>query len=369
MNEHSFVKGYVPISFFSSLPISGYKLTEVFFGSNYIATGWMIHCTYPDLNNGDVRGSFYFRSPESVSTTFDICDFYMEQGRITQKGGGFTKIVPDNAIIGINVTSFPTKMRNLSINLLGTFPGAGSFNRIPKDYSFYIKEPESGVYGVEEKFTHYKTELTGLSISCSESGVGSNYPYYDYDETIGYVSLSPKSGLYSGSFTGLSFSGDFMTGRRIVANNVSANFNYYSGFVSGVTGENFAFTGTAQYLYGYGSGYFSGSGFSINSGTMENFRLTSGAFSGVFSGEGVGRFIYGPNLHFNNYPFSGNLYKKTTSGSKIDIVKFKLDSGEYFSNDIPISGSLENKERLGIDIYTTVSGMKGVMISALGYLY
>lgn len=190
IDEHMFAKGYVPISFFSSLPISGTKLTEVFFGSRFIATGYMVHCTYPDMANGDVAGRFYYRFPENVAQTYDIADFSMSQGHITQKSAiPFNANIPSDALIGIDVTNFPSKIRNLSINLLGFFPGAGAFDRVPKDYSFYLSNVSTGE-NILEQFAQYNTTLTGLNVYCSSSGSGYGY-------TSGQIYKRDKSGTKS----------------------------------------------------------------------------------------------------------------------------------------------------------------------------
>lgn len=246
IDEHTFAKGYVPISFFSSMPISGSKLTEVFFGSKFIATGWMIHSTYPDLANGAVNGRFYYRYPDSVTKTYQVSNFTMNQGNITQSAeAAFNTIVPSDAVLGIDVFNYPSRIRDLSINLLGFFPGAGAFDRIPKDYSFYIKYPETGLE-VDEAFVQHATTLTGLNIYCSHSGT---------------APVSPS-----------------------------------------------------------------------------------------------------------NYPLSGQIYKVDNAEVKINCQDFTFNSGIYKSSDIPINIQLGAKDRIGIDINYTLSGIQGLMISAHGYL-
>ncbi len=286
IDEHFFIKGYVPISFFSSLPMSGLKLTEVLFGSKFVATGWMMHCTYPDMENGSANGRFYYRFPQRVTRTYDISNFSMSQGHITQGAdSAFRQIIPEGALIGIDITHYPSKMRNLSINLLGFFPGGGSFDRVPKDYSFYLPEIKETGLDLLEQFVQYDTTLTGLNLYCSKSGIGPAHTYLEYSNGhSGYLS-GEYTGYFSGICSGITYSGGLLSG-LISGVGSGCYLSGFSGYMSGLS---------SQPIFEYKTGERKLKKYDCGGILHEYFYLENSIYSGLFSG------------NFSGFNFSGDL--------------------------------------------------------------
>jgi hypothetical protein len=184
VDNHLFVKGYCPLSFFSRIGMVGLSLMEVYLSESFMMTGWMVSCTTP--GSGDsLQGRFYHRPYNNAILTDTIENFSLNDGDFYYSSG-VTNEIGGNGIIGLDIFKAPYGIRNISINILGYFAGAGKFDRVPASIDFYENGPADLPTGFNtfSKFIQFNTNITGIkaysntSYSATSGHDGVNYTDY-----------------------------------------------------------------------------------------------------------------------------------------------------------------------------------------------
>lgn len=326
ISENFFIKGYAPISFYSRWAVRGQYLNETLLNDLFMVTGYVITCGYPATGSIPLQGRFYQRKVDSVIDVKPITDFELPPRQVYAQKAISEKIYPDS-VLGLDIAQAPNEMRAISCHLLGYFPAAGHFDKMPRTFNFYSQsEPKVG-NGAYEEYMQHNATFTGVSLYCSETGRG---PTTYRQEITGYISgflqneplyipLS-REAVYQTCDPCYSppnmsdWSGYFIDGKKY-------NFN---------TGNQFSgFNGIS--LFSQQSGY-EYSGFKLNSGTL---------FSGYSDSEyGFGEMLETVGWRVAPYPetVSGFISGYRTSGGSFILLSeitgsrvgnFPLDPSGY----------------------------------------
>jgi hypothetical protein len=351
ISENFFIKGYAPISFYSRWAVRGQYLNETLLNDLFMVTGYVITCGYPATGSISLQGRFYQRKVDSVIDVNLISDFELPPRQVYVQKAISEKIYPDS-VLGLDIAQAPNEMRAISCHLLGYFPAAGHFDKMPRTFNFYSQsEPKVG-NGAYEEYMQHNATFTGVSLYCSETGRG---PTTYRQEITGYISGFLQN---EPAYIALSdWSGYFIDGKKY-------NFN---------TGNQFSgFDGIS--LFSQQSGY-EYSGFKLNSGTL---------FSGYSDSEyGFGEILETIGWRVAPYPetISGFISGYRTSGGSLILLSeifgpsqssFALDPSGYI---IGSSGYFLSGQQYffptgtGInDRFSGFSGMFGFQES-MGYQY
>lgn len=346
LSDRFFIKGYAPISFYSKWPQQGDYLNETYLNDFFMATGMLVTCTQPSTGTQMFWGGFYERPASSAINTTIFGNFELQPKQIIQHTALNYKIERDR-IIGLSIYNAPEDMRSISIHLLGYFPAAAHFDRMPKQINFYSKNIPIYSDGIHEEYSQWDSSYTGYGIYCSNSGVDK----LTYAQQItGYISGVVQSNplyILSKSITTpqcdpckpdtdfSSWSGYYLNGNKI---NFPTGYNF-----SGFSGQNGFYTNSGFQYSGFqiqsnniiSGGIYSGYSDSIfGSGeTLQNIGWRSGALIEPISG-----FVSG---YLDQYGTFKQLSSITTgaAGSGIDTGIFRLDltgfiigSSGYFIN-------------------------------------
>jgi hypothetical protein len=346
LSDRFFIKGYAPISFYSKWPQQGDYLNETYLNDFFMATGMLVTCSQPSTGNQIFWGGFYQRPASSSIDTTVFANFELQPKQIIQHNPINYKIERDR-IIGLNIYNAPEDMRSISIHLLGYFPAAAHFDRMPKQINFYAKN--APIYGdsIHEEYSQWDSLYTGVGIYCSTtgidkltytqlitgyiSGVAQNEPLYVLSKSLAKQKCDPCDPDMDFS----SWSGYYLNENKI-------NFPTGNNF-SGLSGQN-GFSNTSGFSYtGFQilnnqtilNGIYSGYGDSLfGSGEMlQSIGWRSGAFIEPISG-----FVSGYTDQYGTFKRL-SIITTGVSGSGIDTGIFRLDltgfvigSSGYFIN-------------------------------------
>lgn len=184
ISENFFIKGYAPISFYSRWATRGSYLNETLLNDRFMATGYVVSCAYPATGSVPLQGRFYKRKLSSVIDISTITDFELQPYEIFSQKAISNKIYPDS-VIGLDITVAPNEMRSISVHLLGYFPAAGHFDKMPRTFNFYTKDEPITGNNIYEEYIQHDAVFTGFSLYCNESGLG---PTIYKEEITGYIS-------------------------------------------------------------------------------------------------------------------------------------------------------------------------------------
>lgn len=183
INENFFIKGHAPISFYSRWPTVGRYLNEVYLNDFFMVTGYLVSCTLPATGQEILVGRFYQRNKNSVLETDTITHFSLPSKKVFIQEPISFKVEPNN-FLGVDITKAPNEIKSISLNLLGYFPAAGHFDKMPKTVNFYQKNeiyPENEIY---EELMQYDATFTGINIVANTTGSQNIIS----EQVIGYIS-------------------------------------------------------------------------------------------------------------------------------------------------------------------------------------
>jgi hypothetical protein len=343
VSENFFIKGYAPVSFYSRWPARGPYLNETLLNDFFMATGYAISCAYPATGSQSLQGRFYSRNLNSVIDSETIANFELPSREVYIQKPISKKIYP-NHILGLDIVTAPNEMKSISYHLLGYFPAASHFDRMPRTFNFYNKGQLNTGNNIYEEYCQHDATFTGLIIQCGNSGAG---PTTYKQEITGYISgylnelpiyipqnqgvilqtcdpcyQQPNMSDWSGYFingkkynfpTGLNFSGFSGLG-----NNFSQSSGFdYSGFKLSQN-ENIIFSGYKPDKYTAGElletiGWRVAPYPEVISGFLSGYRTSGGSFISLnnISGSGVSDFPLDPTGYIigsSGYFISGQAY-------------------------------------------------------------
>lgn len=351
LTDRFFIKGYAPISFYTKWPQEGKYLNETYLNDYFMATGIIVSCSRPTTGTVNFLGAIYERPANSAIDTNVFAGFELQPKQIIQQTSLNYKILKDK-IIGLNIYNAPEDMRSISVHLLGYFPAAAHFDRMPKQINFYSKHIPMFSENIYEEYSQWDSVYSGFGIYCSNTGVD-NLTFIE--PITGYISgiLNPIPIYYTldslievpcdpcqKDINRSGFSGYFLEDKKI-------NFpikNYFLGF-----NNQSGFSNISGFLF---SGFQIDNENVVNTGIYSGFsddRFTSGEIyqligwrSGAFP-EKISGFISG---YLDQYGAFMRLSKITTgiSGSgtifdgrqdnylPLDTGFFKLDQSGFIIN-------------------------------------
>jgi hypothetical protein len=332
LSDRFFIKGYSPISFYTKWPQQGDYLNETYLNDFFMATGMLVTCSQPSTGTQIFWGGFYERPASSAINTTVFGNFELQPKQIIQHTPLNYKVERDR-IIGLNIYNAPEDMRSISIHLLGYFPAAAHFDRMPKQINFYSKTVPIYADGIHEEYSQWDSLYSGFGIYCSNTGID-NLTYTQ--QITGYISGTVESKpLYvlSKSLTQpqcnpceadtdfSSWSGYFLNGNKInfPTSNEFSGFTGQDGFSisSGFQYSGFQIIGENTINDGTYSGYTNSI---FGSGEMlKNIGWRSGAFIEPISG-----FVSGYRDQYGTFKRL-SLITTGISGSGLDTGIFKLD--------------------------------------------
>ena len=358
LSDRFFIKGYAPISFYSQWPQEGQYLNETYLNDFFMATGLLVTCSHPTTGTENFFGGFYQRPASSSINTTVFANFELAPEQIIQH----TQInykVEKNSIIGLNIYNAPEDMRSLSVHLLGYFPAAAHFDRMPKQINFYAKNIPIFSENIHEEYNQWDSVFSGFGVYCSNTGIDQ---LTFIEQVTGYISgfVSPEP-IYAQSLSILktpcnpcenqidisNWSGYILNNNKInfPATAIFSGFSGQPGFssISGFQYTGFQISSNGIFSVGIYSGYNN-----INFGSgeiLQNIGWRSGAFPEKVSG-----FLSG---YLNQYGGFVRLSRITTgvSGSgvfyhddydpyrgidtgifRLDLSGFVVGSSGYFIN-------------------------------------
>lgn len=333
ISENFFIKGYAPISFYSRWAVRGQYLNETLLNDLFMATGYVITCAYPATGTIPLQGKFYQRKVDSVIDVVPISDFELPPRQVYVQKAISKKINPDS-ILGFDIAEAPNEMRGISFHLLGYFPAAGHFDKMPRTFNFYSQyEPKVG-NGLYEEYMQYNAVFTGISLYCSETGRG---PTTYRQEITGYISGYLQD---QPSYIPLTAETVYKTCDPCYT---APNMNDWSGYF--IDGKKYNFNTGNQF-----SGFNGISLFSQVSGyEYSGFKLNSGI---VFSGYSDSEYGFGEILETIGWRVAP--YPETISGF---ISGYRTSGGNF----IPLS------EIIGPSQGSFALNPSGYIIGSSGY--
>lgn len=342
ISENFFIKGYAPISFYSRWATRGSYLNETLLNDRFMATGYVVSCAFPATGEVPLQGRFYRRKLSSVIDVSTITDFELQPREIFSQKSISYKINPDS-VIGLDITVAPNEMRSISIHLLGYFPAAGHFDKMPRTYNFYTKDEPVVGNNIYEEYIQHDAVFTGFSIYCNESGTG---PTTYREEITGFISgFLEKDPLY------------VPLSEEIIPESCDPCYKKpsiadWSGYYINTNKFNFP---TGGQFFG-----FSGlNGFSNTSGHYySGFNFTNEKFFYGYSDD-----KYGPGELIDNVGWRVAPYPETVSG----FLSGYLTSGGNFIPLSLISGS--GASNFPIDGLGYVIGSSGYFLSGKQYFF
>jgi hypothetical protein len=408
LSDRFFIKGYAPISFYSKWPQQGNYLNETYLNDFFMATGVLVTCSQPTTGTQTFFGGLYERPASSAINTSVFANFELAPEQIIQHAQINYK-VEKNSIIGLNIYNAPEDMRSLSVHLLGYFPAAAHFDRMPKQINFYAKNIPIFSENIHEEYNQWDSVFSGFGVYCSNTGIDQ---LTFAEQVTGYISgfVSPEP-VYAQSLSILKTPCnpcenqiDISDWSGYILNNNKINFPatlIFSGFsgqpdfssISGFQYTGFQISSNGIFSNGIYSGY---SDSAFGSGEiLQNIGWRSGAFpekvSGFLSGylNQYGGFlrlskittgVSGSGVFYdNNYdPYRGidsGIFKLDLSGFIIGSSGYFIDGKKYFfPADRPISynivgfisGYMDPIGRFtGFQNLNAISGSSGYYINTL----
>jgi hypothetical protein len=102
--------------------------------------------------------------------------------------------------------------------------------------------------------------------------------------------------------------------------------------------------------------------------TSTNFTTTGWAIGCINTGRGGAHFTSGASGAILQYPLSGRFLQRATGGSTSLISNFSFDSGLLYKELLlPNTVLVTGRNRVGIDIFSGLSGIAGVTFSIFGF--
>lgn len=364
LSDRFFIKGYAPISFYSKWPQHGDYLNETYLNDFFMATGMLVTCTRPTTGTQTFLGGFYERPASSAINTAVFANFELQPNQIIQHTPLNYKIDRDK-IIGLNIYNAPEDMRSISIHLLGYFPAAAHFDRMPRQVNFYSKDIAIFSDNIYEEYNQWDSVFSGFGIYCGNSGIDK---LTFIEKITGYISgVLSSDPIYIQSLSIVknscnpcdepnnknTWSGYFLDGNKINFPQLSEflGFSGQNGFsqISGFQYSGFDISQDGIITGGIYSGYDNqifGSG-----EIYKNIGWRSGAFPEKISG-----FLSG---YLNQYGGFLRLSKITTGIS---------GSGTFFDNDYNPYVNLDTG-RFRLDLSGFVIGSSGYFINGKKYFF
>lgn len=169
LSDRFFIKGYAPISFYTKWPQQGDYLNETYLNDFFMATGLLVTCSHPSTGLQSLLGAIYERPASSSINTNPFAGFELQPKQIIQHSSLNYK-VERNQILGLNIYNAPSDMRSISIHLLGYFPAAAHFDRMPKQVDFYSNTIDVVSNGIHEEYSQWDSLYSGVGIYCGHTG-------------------------------------------------------------------------------------------------------------------------------------------------------------------------------------------------------
>lgn len=281
---------------------------------------------------------------------FTSGSFTFISGAAGGAGSSNTKVTGSAAIATPNFTG----VGSVTLTYDGTYvrvSGAGS-----TDSSGYF----------ETNFVHrglVTESISGLKIFTGALGVG-NPTATGHAVNLGY--LTGVSGSLYTSITGMTgynvYNTFNITGTGSITNNLSATGNMTNVFnVSGnITNVSTVNIGTITGNFVNMSFYFDQ--YSLVTGLNQVESFVSRDF--IFTGYALGVINTGTQGFF-----SGGLYQRTATNTKVAVTQFSLNSGMFFSGRGDFNQTVSGMNRIGFDIYLIGTGITGLSVGIFGVGY
>lgn len=353
LSERFFIKGYAPISFYSRWPQQGYYLNETYLNDFFMATGLLVTCSHPTTGEQVFYGGIYERPASSAIDTSIFAGFELKPKQIIQHTNINYKI-NKNKIIGLNIYNAPEDMRSISVHLLGYFPAAAHFDKMPKQVNFYAKNIPIFSENLHEEYSQWDSTYSGFGVYCSNTGVGKLiYPEYVKGYISGFLEDEPIYGLMA-EFVKPScdpcdkinvngWSGYYLL-PNIKNNFPSENFSGFSGQNGFSIQSGFQFSGFSSqkefidYINNNNEKYGSGEILQIIGWRSGAFpEKVSGFLSGYLNQYGgflrlskITTGVSGSGIFFDN---DYDAYRNIDTGIfRLDLTGFVMGSSGYFIN-------------------------------------
>jgi hypothetical protein len=184
-----------------------------------------------------------------------------------------------------------------------------------------------------------------------------------YQITADYLNINKR-----GYITGSLLLNEVET-KEIVTNEVSTLSGHFTNEVSTLSGniqqliESQSPSSPPNYSFFFDYPY---TGYGIaESFISQDFEITGIKIGCYESGIGPAHLSSGASGDLVNSPLTGNIYQRTVLNEKIIGNTFGIDSGQYYIS-LPVSYLITGDNRIGIDILSGLSGLKGLTINILG---